>query len=396
MIYLDHNSTTMLAPEALAAMTPWITERFGNPASQHGVGRRARQAIEVAREEIGRIFGVRRAGLEADRVIFTSGGTEANNLALLGITGCLEPGREIGEIIVSAIEHPSVSAPAAMLEQHGWRVHRLPVDAEGVVRAERLEEFLSERTRLVSVMLVNNETGVLQQLHEIAQRCREHRVPLHTDAAQSAGKLPIDFQSLGVSAMTIAAHKFGGPLGIGALVVRHELELSPLLLGGFQQEGMRAGTESVALAVGMYAALAAWEAEQKPRFDRMRALRNKFEAQLQAACQGELVFVGAGAERLPNTTNVAFLGCDRQALAMALDLAGVACSTGSACASGSSEPSPVLLAMGCKPEVVVSAVRFSLGAITTAADIDGAVERIAHVYHGIRRAGGTRRSSART
>jgi cysteine desulfurase len=396
MIYLDHNSTTMLAPEALGAMTPWTTERFGNPASQHGVGRRARQAIEEARDEIGRILGIRRAGLQADRVIFTSGGTEANNLALLGITGCLESGRESGEIIVSVIEHPSVSEPAAMLEQLGWKVHRLPVDGDGVIRVERLDEFLSERTRLVSVMLANNETGVLQPVREVAQRCLEHGIPLHTDAAQVAGKLPIDFQSLGVSAMTIAGHKFNGPLGIGALVVRHELKLSPLLLGGFQQQGMRGGTESVALAVGMHAALAGWQAEQRSRFDKMRALRDKFESQVRAACQDQVVIVGAGAERLPNTSNVAFLGCDRQALVMALDLAGVACSTGSACASGSSEPSPVLLAMGCAPEVVASAARFSLGATTNAADIDGAVERIARVYQEARRATATRRPSART
>jgi len=396
MIYLDHNSTTMLAPEAVSAMTPWITERFGNPASQHGVGRRARQAIEEAREGIGRILGVRQAGLQTDRVIFTSGGTEANNLALFGITGCLEPGRKSGEIIVAAIEHPSVSVPAAMLEKRGWIVHRLPADSHGVVRAELLDGYLNERTRLVSVMLANNETGVLQPVRQIAERCRERGIPLHTDAAQMAGKLPLDFQSLGASAMTIAAHKFHGPLGVGALVVRHELELSPLLLGGFQQEGLRGGTESVALAVGMHAALAAWEAEQVSRVDRMRELRDKFEAQLQAACQGELVFVGSSTERLPNTANVAFLGCDRQALAMALDLAGVACSTGSACASGSGEPSPVLLAMGCGPEVIASSVRFSLGATTTAADIDSAVERIARVYQEARRASGLRRSSART
>ncbi len=396
MIYLDHNSTTNLAPEALAAMTPWMTERFGNPSSQHGVGRRARQAIEQAREEIGRILGVRRAGLEPDRIIFTSGGTEANNLALFGITGCLETGREIGEIIVSAIEHPSVNTPAAMFEQRGWKVHRLPVDGDGVVRAERLDEYLSARTRLVSVMLANNETGVLQPLREVAQWCGEHGIPLHTDAAQMVGKLPIDFQSLGISAMTIAGHKFNGPLGIGALVVRHDIKLSPLLRGGFQQEGMRGGTESVALALGMHAALAAWEAERGSRAERMRALRDQFEARLRTACQSGVEIVGAGADRLPNTSNVAFLGCDRQALVMALDLAGVACSTGSACASGSSEPSPVLLAMGCAPEVVASAVRFSLGATTSAADIDGAVERILRVYQEACWASGTRRSNART
>ncbi len=199
---------------------------------------------------------------------------------------------------------------------------------------------------------------------------------MHTDAAQMAGKLPVDFQALGVDALSVAAHKFHGPLGIGALVVRDEVPLAPYLVGGFQQEGLRGGTESVALAVGMHAALAAWESEQHERCVRLRQLRDRLEADLTAGYPGRLVINGAGAARLPHTTNIAFVGIDRQALVMALDLAGVACSTGSACASGSSEPSPVLAAMGADPEVLASSVRFSLGATTTVADIDGASARI--------------------
>lgn len=396
MIYLDHNSTTMLCAEAASAMAPWLSERFGNPASQHRVGRRARQAIEEARDSIGRILGVRQTGMQADQVIFTSGGTEANNLALLGLTGCLEPGCMPGEIVISAIEHPSVRVPAELLEQHGWKVHRLPVDQSGVVQVEQLEACLNERTRLVSVMLANNETGVIQPVREIAEICQRRGVPLHTDAVQMAGKLPVDFQSLGAGAMTIAAHKFHGPLGTGALLVRHGLRLSPLVVGGFQQAGLRGGTESVALALGMQAALAAWEAEHSSRRERVQTLRDRFEDRLKAICGDEIEVVGQHAERLPNTSCVSFLGCDRQALVMALDLAGVACSTGSACASGSSEPSPVLIAMGCEADVLAGALRFSLGAATTSAEIDEAVECIARARTEVLAAGRARRPNART
>ncbi len=379
MIYLDHNSTTPLAPQAAAAMAEWQTGQFGNPASPHAAGRRARQALETAREEIGRILGANLSGRKPDRLIFTSGGTEANNLALLGITGCDEPQAEPGEIVISAIEHPSITSPAAALERRGWHSTRLPVGTSGVVDVLALDGLLSPRTRLVSVMLANNETGVMQPVSDLAAKCRARGIPFHTDAVQVAGKLPLDFQSLRVDALTVAAHKFHGPLGIGALIVRHEVELHPQLLGGFQQGGYRGGTESVALAVGMHAALAAWENEAAERSRRMAELRDRLEAELAGRLRGEVLVVGADAPRLPHTSNLALLGFDRQALVMALDLAGVACSSGSACASGSSEPSPVLIAMGCPAQVLASAVRFSLGAMTTAAEIDDAVERIAIV-----------------
>ncbi|MEX0676539.1 MAG: cysteine desulfurase family protein [Pirellulales bacterium] len=376
MIYLDHNSTTPLASEAAAAMAEWQTAKFGNPASQHAIGRRARQALEHARDEIGRILGAERSGGQGDRVIFTSGGTEANNLALLGMAGFADPDMSPGEAIISAIEHHSVSAAARLLERRGWTIHRLGVTQDGVVDVAALDERLTERTRFVSFMLANNETGVIQPVAEIARRCQALGVPLHTDAAQMVAKLPVDFRALGANAMTVAAHKFHGPLGIGALVVRDDLELQPLVVGGFQQEGMRGGTEPVALAVGMHAALAAWEREKETRVERLRTLRDRLEARLTEGYAGGVVVNGIGAERLPHTSNLALLGLDRQALVMALDLAGVACSTGSACASGSSEPSPVLAAMGCGKEVLAGSVRFSLGATTTAEEVDEAAARI--------------------
>jgi cysteine desulfurase len=374
MIYLDHNSTTPLAPEAAAAMSEWQGGQFGNPASQHAIGRRARKAIEHAREEIGRILGAQCS--QGDRVIFTSGGTESNNLALLGMARLADPSVAPGEAIVSAIEHPSVTAVADVLSRRGWTIHRLGVTRDGVVDVAPLDRLLNKWTRFVSVMLANNETGVIQPVAEIATRCEDLGVPMHTDAAQMVGKLPVDFRALGVSALTVAAHKFHGPPGIGALVLRHDLELQPLLVGGFQQEGLRGGTEPVALAVGMHAALAAWEREMQARAERLCRLRDRLEAHLARGYGGGLIVNGAGAKRLPHTSNVAFAGIDRQALAIALDLAGVACSTGSACASGSSEPSRVLAAMGVGNETLRGSVRFSLGATTTADEIGEAAERV--------------------
>jgi len=376
MIYLDYNSTTPLLDEVVAAMAEWQTTSFGNPSSQHAIGRRARQALERARDEVGRMLGAKLSGSSGDRVIFTSGGTEANNLALLGLAGFSDPDAPPGEAIISAIEHHSVTAVAELLERHGWTIHRLGVTRDGVVEAAGLDRLLNDHTRFVSVMLANNETGVIQPVAEIARRCRALGVPMHTDAAQIAGKLPVDFRGLGVSALTVAAHKFHGPLGIGALVLRHDVEIQPHVVGGFQQEGLRGGTESVALAVGMQEALASWEREKDARAERLRMLRDRLEARLQEGYDRPVVVNGAGALRLPHTSNLALVGQNRQALVMALDLAGVACSTGSACASGSSEPSRTLLAMDCDTDVLAASVRFSLGAPTTVAEIDEAAARI--------------------
>ena len=370
-IYLDHNATTPVLPAVAQAMAECLAAGYANPASGHGPGRRARQVLEDAREAVAAILGADLGGRPADRLVFTSGGTEANNLALLGLAGEGPP----GEIVVSVIEHSSIGSAAQRLQRHGWLVHRLGVDASGVVRLSELADRLNRRTRAVAIMLANNETGVLQPAAEAARICRAVGVPLHVDACQAVGKLPVDFAALGAATLSFAAHKFHGPLGIGGLVVRPDIELSPLLSGGFQQGGLRPGTESVVLAVGLYAALEAYWSDAVERTSRLSALRDRLESGLRSAWP-HLVVNGGAALRGPQTVNSAFVGHDRQALWMALDLAGVACSTGSACASGSSEPSPVLIAMGCPPEVVGSALRFSLGATTTAAQIDEAVGRI--------------------
>ena len=377
-IYLDHNATTPIHPEVVQAMDRCHAEGYANPASQHRLGQRARKVLEDAREQIAEILGADPSGAQPDRLIFTSSATEANNLALLGIARAGRP--EPGQVIISAIEHQSVIEPAEHLMEQGWDYDGLAVTSDGVARTELLPGLLTEKARVVSVTLGNHDTGVLQPVGRLAAICNQAGVPLHTDAAQVVGKLPVDFRQLGVAAMSIGAHKFRGPLGIGALLVRHDVALKPLMFGGPHQWGRRPGTESVALAVGMLTALEIWQKDQEAHLRQMTALRDRFEQGLKAGAP-EVIVHGAGAPRLPNTSNVAFPGPDGQVLLMALDLSGVACSVGSACSSGSMELSPVLRAMGLPNEIVARSLRFSLGTTTTEAEIDEAVRRILHVYH---------------
>jgi len=388
-IYLDNNSTAPLLPEVADAMRECYARGYANPASQHQPGREARQVLEEAREGIARILGADVDRFDGDRLIFTSGGTEANNLALRGLSG-----KPPGRIIISAIEHPSVSDTANAMQAEGWDVQQLPVDSSGRVRPEALPPLLDEGTRLVSVMLGNNETGVLQPVEELAAVCNAVGIPLHTDATQVVGKLPVRFRELGVAALTFAAHKFHGPRGIGGLVIRNDVTLQPILRGGFQQGGLRPGTEDVALPVGMHAALASWEAEQEQIASHLLSLRDEFESSLRAE-RPDIVIHGAAAERLPHTSNVAFPGLDRQALFMALDCVQIACSTGSACASGSSEPSPVLQAMGLDSTLVEGSVRLSFGRQNSIAEVAAAVKRILNACNNLER-GKTSSKSARS
>lgn len=389
-INLDHNATTPLLPDVADAMRAAALEHPGNPASQHELGRRARRALEGFRTRIAELLGARTAGGDADRVVFTSGGTEANNLALRGLLAARSQGaravaspRDV-ELVVSAIEHPSISGTADALAADGVGVARAPVNATGTVRTDVLSELLARRPRLVSVMLANNETGVLQPIAEIAAACREADVPIHTDAVQAVGKVPVNFAELGVDAMTVAPHKFHGPQGIGVLLVRRGVQLTPQLVGGFQQAGLRPGTESVALAAGMSAALEAWSREAVARSARLGRLQQQLEWDLLAELP-DAVIVGGGSARLPHTLCVAFPGVERQQLVMALDLAGVVCSTGSACASGSSEPSPVLVAMDLADEVISGAIRLSWGAATTPGEMAEAARRICLCVKQLRR-----------
>lgn len=385
MIYLDHNATTPTLPAVADAVRACQQTVFGNASSQHSAGRAARRVLRDANDRIAALLGASTTGMESDRLILTSGGTESNNLALLAAVGLARESRPgvTPHVVISAIEHPSIAATAELLEQQGVEVDRASANSNGVVSVDAVQALLKPQTCLVSVMLANNETGVVQPVSQIAAVCRQQDIALHTDATQAVGKISVDFAALGATMMTFTAHKFHGPAGIGGLLVRAGYGPLSLLAG---QAGLeRPGTPAVALAVGMQVALDAWHDEKHDRLARMTALRNRLETQVCEAVPGTVV-VGEGVERLPHTSNLAFVGFDRQALAIALDRAGIACSTGSACASGSSEPSPTLLAMGLSEPIVRGSLRLSLGALTTTEDIDLAVAQIKAVCDRLRQA----------
>ena len=353
-----------MLPAVWDAMRPYLTESHGNPASAHQVGRRARQALESARERTAALLDA-----DPDEVIFTSGATEANNLAIFGLAG--EPP---GRIACSYIEHPCVIEPIRELERRGFTVDWLPVDATGYVRVESLQSDV----RLVCLMLANHETGAIQQVADC-------KVPaaIHCDAAQAVGKINVRFHELGVTTLTLSAHKLHGPQGVGALLVRRGTKLRPLFLGGHQQRGRRPGTEPVALAVGLATALELAERERETRWAKVTELRSRLLTYLRDHVS-PVVLNGPENGGLPHTLNLSFPGCQSDTLLMNLDLAGVACSTGSACSSGSLLPSPVLKAMRVPPEVLHSAMRFSFSALLSEAEIDEAGRRIAAVVSRLR------------
>jgi cysteine desulfurase len=367
-INLDANASTPVLEAVWDAMQPHLTG--ANAASSHQAGRRARQALEDARERTAALLHA-----FADEIIFTSGATEANNLALFGLAG-QTPGR----VIASPIEHPCVNEPLQQLKRRGFEIELLGVDASGVVVLE--ERDFPTDTRLVAVMLANHETGALQPVRAVAQRLAGRAV-LHCDAAAAAGKIAIDFQDLGVTTLTVSAHKFHGPQGVGALVVRRRAALRPLFFGGHQQQGRRPGTEPVALAVGLATALELAAAQQRRRWHEVTALRRVFLDHLQR--QAAPVIVNGPPDRgLPHTLNLSFPGCQADLLLINLDLAGVCCSTGSACSSGSLLPSPVLTAMRVPEECLRSAMRFSFSHLLTEAEVIEAAQRIVAVVRRLR------------
>jgi cysteine desulfurase len=376
-IYFDNNATTFCAPEVIDAMADIARQPLANPASQHTFGRSARKVLEQAAADLLASVNARSHGMSADRILFCSGGTEANNLAVLGL-----PQKCEGAILVSAIEHPSVLAAAEAAAQRGKSVEYIPCTPSGVVDVDWLRDRLSRATQspvaLVAVMAANNETGVLQPISQIAAMVKEARARFHVDAVQCLGKSSVDFQAYQADSMTICAHKLHGPVGIGALVHRAEMKFDAQIFGGLQQAAVRSGTESVMLPVG-FACAVKRVADNPERLVQMKALRDRFEQMLLYSCNEHhfrIELIGASESRLPNTSCVAFAPHSRQALQMALDLAGLACSTGSACESGSATPSHVLLAMGLSEPIVQSAVRFSLSEQTTQADVDQAVSII--------------------
>ena len=367
MIYLDWSATTPVRPEVWEAMRPFAVDHFGNPASAHAAGRKARQALEDARERVARLLDAR-----ADEVVFTSGATEANNLALFGLAGSPP-----GHVLASPIEHPCVAEPLRQLAARGFDVEYVPVDANGIVDANAFRERRRPDTRLAAVMLVNHETGAVQPVGDLS--AIDPR--LHCDAAQAVGKVPVSFRGLGVQSLSLSAHKCGGPKGVGALVVRHGTKLAPQLFGGHQQQGRRPGTEPVELAVGMAAALEI--ATTGMDVETQRRKRRAFVGRLQETCSP--IVLNSPEAGSPYILNVSFPGCRAEVLLMKLDLAGVMCSTGSACSSGSLLPSPVLQAMGVADEVLRSAMRFSFGPATTAEELDEAARRISECVGRLRR-----------
>lgn len=339
-------------------------DAFGNPGSRHPAGRRARQILEGARERIAAILDA-----EPEEVVFTSGGTESTNLALFGLATA--PG---GMIALPPGEHPATEESVTVLEQRGWTRSVLPLDQAG--RMQLAEDVPWERITLATAILAHNETGVIQDLQPLSERCQERGIPLHVDAVQAVGKIDVSFRELGATTVSAGAHKFHGPRGIGLLLVRQGVRLARHLFGGHQERGFRPGTEPVMLAAGMACALSQWQADRERISEQLRELRDRLQRGLEEQCPPVVVH-GADAERLPNTLNIAFPRCDAEALLVALDLAEVCCSHGSTCASGSAEPSPVLRAMGVPANVASSSIRLSVGRENTVDDINEATNRIA-------------------
>lgn len=379
-IYLDNNATTDLDPRVAETILEVLRAGPANPSSLHALGRRAQGRIDQEVDVIGSCLGSRLDQPGGPRLVFTSGGTESNNLALQGLA-------RQGAIVVSRIEHPSVIETAQAMERLGRHVRWLNVDHQGQVDPDHLQSLIDDTAAplgLVSVMSANNETGVIQPISEIAGLCAGAGIPLHVDATQTVGKLPVSLDSLGVAAVSFSAHKFHGPVGIGALWLAAHAKLSPILYGGQQQLESRPGTEPVALIVGLAEALRLATDEMDQATAITRRLRNRLETEL-LQLHPDLVVQGAQHERLPGTCCLSFLGTDRQSMLMALDMQGIACSSGSACSSRSSPPSHVLQAMGRPESEIQSAVRFGVSKFSTSEEIGQAVNAISITYKRLRR-----------
>jgi cysteine desulfurase len=378
-IYLDSAATTPMHPDVLTAMLPYLAGHFGNPSSIYQLGQETKAAIERARGQVARGIGAR-----ASDIVFTSGATESNNTALSGVLWAarLRPGSDNPppHMITSAIEHHAVLHVAEFLERQGFGLTVVPVDAEGFVDPADIAAAIRPETALISIMYANNEVGSIQSLAEIAGIAREHAIPLHTDGVQAAASLPIDVNALGVDLLSLSAHKFRGPKGVGALYVRKGMAIEWMQLGGGQESGRRGGTENIAGIVGFGAAV---EIASRERSDRARAsaetrdyLWNALQAALPDVVLNGPVDFG---RRLPNNLNVAFPGVQGETVLLALDMMGIAASAGSACTTGNSEPSHVLLAMGLDEELARSSLRFSTSAEITRADVDDVVDALSQI-----------------
>lgn len=359
-IYLDNNATTQPDPRVLDRIHEVALQHYGNPGSQHQIGRKARQVLEDSREQIASLLGA-----TPDGVVFTSGATESNNLALFALA------RGRGAVAATPGEHPATEEVLKELHAIGWKRQSLDLDRRGQLRPFQLDE----KVRLATAIYAHNETGVILDLDQLKASCQQQRIPWHLDATQAIGKIPVDFASLGCTTMSFAAHKFHGPRGIGCLIARSGVTLASRTVGGHQESGRRAGTEPVALVAGMAIALELAIQEYAERTEKMRRTRDLLEQRLSEVIP-DLVIHGAQSSRLPNTSCIGFPGLSGQALLVALDVAGVCCSMGSACASGSPEAAPVLLAMGVDESLALASLRFSTSCHTTDDEIAHAVVAI--------------------
>lgn len=382
-VYMDNSATTPVDPRVVEAMLPFLTESFGNPSSVHYYGQQARAAVDRARREVAALVGAR-----PNEIVFLSGGTEANNLAVRGIA---EQHAEHGRhIITTQIEHSSVRGICDALERRGWEVTRLPVSPAGTLSVERVRAALRPDTVLVTVMLANNEIGTVQPVRDIGALVREERarghkhIYLHTDAVQAPGRMKIDVEELGCDLLSLSAHKLHAPKGVGALYARRGVRFAPQNVGGHQERERRGGTEAVSLVVAFGEAARLARVELDERASRMRRLIERFEAGVKERVS-DIVVNGEGAPRLPHISNISFRFIEGEGLLINLDMQGVAVSTGSACSSGSLEPSPVIRALGRDDELARGSIRFSIGKDTTGEDVDYVLEALPRAVETLRR-----------
>ena len=375
-VYLDNNATTAVAPEVFETMKPYFLDDYGNASSIHWYGQRARAAVEASREQLARLLNAR-----SSEIVFTSGGTESDNQSLFGIIGASKS--EAKHVITTTIEHSAVLHSAKELEKRGVRVTYVRVGSSGVVDPAEVEKAIGPDTVLISVMHANNELGTIQPLEEIGRIASEHDIYFHTDAVQSVGKIPVDVEKLGVDLLSLSAHKLHGPKGVGALYVRKGTILRPVLYGGHHERDRRPGTENVPGIVGLGKAAELAGEHLVDEMERAGALRDRLEAGILSRVPLATVS-GDKSRRLPSTTNISFDYIEGEGFVIAMDLKGVACSTGAACSSGSVEPSHVLTAIGCSFEQARSSIRFSLGRFTTPEDVDYALERLPGVVEQLR------------
>lgn len=375
LVYMDHAATTATRAEVAAAMVPYMTEQFGNPSSLYDVAKVSRAAVGRAREEVAAAIGA-----EPDEIFFTSGGTESDNWALKGVAFA-HRGKG-NHIITSAVEHHAISHTCEWLETQGFAVTYLPVDGYGMVDPAAVEAAITPETILISVMMANNEVGTVQRVAEIGAVAQKHGVLFHTDAVQAAGHIPIDVQAMNIDLLSISGHKFHGPKGTGALFIRKGVQIDPLMHGGAQERGMRAGTENVPGIVGMGMALALAVEEMAENHERMTALRERLTSGLLAIPATRLN--GHPEKRLPNNVNVVFAYIEGESVLLMLNRRGIMASTGSACSSESGEPSPVLRACGVPNDLIHGSLRLTLGEETTEADVDYVIDVVAEVVQRLR------------